>query len=58
MKVSFPREKIKVLLVEGIHGAAVERFKEAGYTQVELRKPALSEHELLEILVRLVFGVR
>jgi len=59
MKVSFPRDKIKVLLVEGIHAAAVNRFKEAGYTNVETRKPALSEAELLKIIPNVhILGIR
>jgi D-3-phosphoglycerate dehydrogenase len=55
---SFPREKIKILLLEGIHQACVERFAQAGY-QTELRKQALSEDELCEVISSVhVLGIR
>jgi D-3-phosphoglycerate dehydrogenase / 2-oxoglutarate reductase len=44
--VSFPKGKIKVLLLEGIHPAAVDFFKANGYTDVEAIAHALSESEL------------
>jgi len=59
MQTSFPKHKIKVLLLEGIHQNAVDTFKRAGYTQVELLNRALPEAELIEKLkdVRLL-GIR
>lgn len=50
MNTSFPKDKIKILLLEGIHPAAVELFNKAGYTQVETLKQALSERQLIEKL--------
>ena len=44
---SFPKNKIKILLLEGIHQAAVDVFEENGYS-VEVRSDALSEEELLK----------
>jgi D-3-phosphoglycerate dehydrogenase / 2-oxoglutarate reductase len=55
---SFPREKIKILLLEAVHPACVERLKEAGYT-AELLKNALSEDELLKRIPEVhVLGIR
>ena len=47
MKTSFPREKLKILLLEAIHPATKKRFEDAGYV-AELIKPALTEAELLK----------
>jgi D-3-phosphoglycerate dehydrogenase len=46
MHTSFPKEKIKVLLLENISVNTVEAFHESGYTDVTLLKGALSEEEL------------
>jgi D-3-phosphoglycerate dehydrogenase len=56
---SFPREQIKILLLENISPKAVETFHKAGYTNVELLKSALNEEELLEKLEDVhIVGVR
>ena len=55
---SFPREKMKILLLEGVHQACVERLVQAGY-QPELLKNALSESELLRVISGVhVLGIR
>ena len=55
---SFPREKMKILLLEGVHQACVERLTHAGY-QPELVKNALSEAELLKSISGVhVLGIR
>ena len=57
-RYSFPREKMKIVLLEGVHQACVERLTQAGY-QPELRKNALSEDELLAIIPGVhVLGIR
>lgn len=57
-RYSFPREKMKIVLLEGVHQACVERLTQAGY-QPELRKNALSEEELLSIIGGVhVLGIR
>lgn len=48
MKTSFPKSKIKILLLEGIHPNAVQTFAKYGYTNVELLPNALPEDELCE----------
>lgn len=45
-KLSLPKGKIKVLLLENVHANAVELFKRQGYGHVEEVKEALDEAEL------------
>jgi len=45
-KFSLDKNKINVLLLEGIHQSAVDAFKEAGYTNVEYLKTAIVGSEL------------
>ena len=55
---SYPRSRIRILLLENIHPAAVERLEEAGYT-VESQKGALDEDALIEAIRGVhVLGVR
>src|SRR6185312_15134619 len=46
MQTSFPRQDIRVLLLEGISASAIEVFHRAGYSQVELHAKSLPEDEL------------
>jgi len=46
-KTSYPREKIRVLLLENISDKAVARFTDDGYSNVEKLTKALSEEELI-----------
>ncbi|MDA3913783.1 phosphoglycerate dehydrogenase, partial [Oleiagrimonas sp.] len=48
MKTSFPREDLKILLLEGISQQAVDAFTEAGYTNIEHHDKALPGDELLK----------
>ncbi len=45
-KTSFPRQDIRVLLLEGVSRTAVETFEAAGYTQIEYHDKSLPEDEL------------
>ncbi len=47
---SYPKEKIKILLLEGIHPAAVKLFKEYGYTSVDTSAASMNEAELLKVV--------
>jgi D-3-phosphoglycerate dehydrogenase len=47
---SLPKEKIKVLLLEGISETAVDLFKAAGYSQIDRRTKALAPAELRQAL--------
>src|SRR5690554_2774924 len=44
---SLAKEKIKVLLLEGVHQSAVECFYQQGYTEIVQQSSAMSEEELL-----------
>ncbi|HBQ58352.1 MAG TPA: phosphoglycerate dehydrogenase, partial [Balneolaceae bacterium] len=46
--LSYPKENIKVLLLEGIHPTAEENFKNHEFINVETYSEAWSEEELLE----------
>jgi len=45
-KTSFEKDKIRILLLEGIHDTAVEHMKAQGYTNIESLKAALTDDEL------------
>ena len=45
-RTSFPKQDIRVLLLEGISRSAIETFAAAGYTQVELHEKSLPADEL------------
>lgn len=47
MRISYPKSRIRVLILENIHPHALELFKEEGY-QVEVIGKALDENELCE----------
>lgn len=49
-KLSLAKDKIPILLLEGVHDNAVEHFRDEGYSNVELLPGALSEAELIEKL--------
>ena len=46
METSFPRQDIKVLLLEGVSQSAVAAFEAAGYTNIERHDKALPPDEL------------
>lgn len=50
LKTSFPKDKMKIVLLESISQSAVESLKKAGYTQIEQYSGALSGEELDEVL--------
>ena len=55
---SYPRNRIRMLLLENVLPAAVERLEEAGYT-VETMKGALDEDDLIEAIKGVhVLGIR
>jgi D-3-phosphoglycerate dehydrogenase len=58
-KVSLPKEKIKILLLEGVHQSAVETLKNNGYFNIEYLKTSLPEEELVEKIKDVHFvGIR
>ncbi|HTM27842.1 MAG TPA: phosphoglycerate dehydrogenase [Rhodanobacter sp.] len=46
METSYPRQDIKVLLLEGISASAVESFHRAGYSLIDARATSLTDAEL------------
>lgn len=57
-EVSYPRDKIKILLLEGIHPTAARAFEDAGYS-VDLHASAMSESELLDAVPTVhLLGIR
>ena len=45
---SLDKDKIKILLLEGVHPGAVEMFKNAGYSNIDYIKTSLSDEDLKE----------
>lgn len=46
LTTSLHKDKIKILLLEGVHASAIETLNAAGYTNIEYHKKALSGEEL------------
>ena len=58
-KTSFEKNKLKFLLLEGVHPSAVKTINAAGYTNIELLSKSLSEKDLIEKLPSFHFlGIR
>jgi len=58
-KFSLAKDKIKILLLEGLHQSAVQTFKDHGYTNIEYLKTSLPEDELIERIKDVHFiGIR
>lgn len=49
-ETSYPRNKIKILLVENISDSAAEEFWQNGYTEIKRLSGALSEKDLIEAI--------
>lgn len=49
-RLSFPREDIRVLLLEGVSSSAHEHLRTAGYTNLDIRDHALQGDELVAAL--------
>src|SRR5690348_11008104 len=58
-KTSYPKGDIRVLLLEGISQNAVETFRAAGYSRIELLPQALPEEELKRAIADAhILGIR
>lgn len=58
-KVSLPKEKIKILLLEGLHQSTLETLHANGYENIEYLKTSLAEDELIEKIKDVHFiGIR
>lgn len=57
--VSLSKDKIKILLLEGVHQSALETLKSNGYSNIEYLKTSLSEEHLIEKIADAHFiGIR
>src|SRR5690606_22626396 len=58
-RTSYPRQDIRVLLLEGVSQTAVDAFRDAGYTNIDLHARSLPEDELLRRIADAHFvGIR
>ncbi|EGR4193348.1 phosphoglycerate dehydrogenase [Vibrio cholerae] len=58
-KVSLEKDRIKILLLEGLHPSSVEVLQAAGYSNIEYHKGSLEEAELIEAIKDVHFvGIR
>ncbi|MFY2509680.1 phosphoglycerate dehydrogenase [Vibrio pectenicida] len=58
-RVSLEKDKIKILLLEGLHPSSVEVLQAAGYTNIDYHKGSLSEETLLDAVKDVHFiGIR
>ncbi|GAA0815799.1 phosphoglycerate dehydrogenase [Colwellia sp. D2M02] len=58
-KNSLAKDKIKILLLEGLHPSALEELKSKGYSNIESLKTSLSKEELIEKIADVHFiGIR
>ncbi len=56
---SFPKDKLKVLLLENVHPAAIKMFKNNGYSDIEIHTGSLSEKELMDKISKVhILGIR
>ncbi|MCZ2722066.1 phosphoglycerate dehydrogenase [Marinomonas sp. 15G1-11] len=56
---SLDKDKIKILLLEGVHQSAIDALNAAGYSNIEYFKTALAEDELIEKISEAHFiGIR
>lgn len=57
--LSLPKDKIRILLLEGVHDTAVELFREAGYERVTRHKTALEGGALRDAVAGVhILGIR
>src|SRR5665213_769094 len=45
---SFSKDKMKIVLLEGVHASAVDAFRADGYSTIDLHQKALPEPQLIE----------
>ena len=58
-EVSYPKEKIRILLLEGLHQSATNEFNKKGYTNIDSFKEAMTEEELLNCIENYhIIGIR
>lgn len=59
MQTSYPKDKLKILLLENINQEAINAFTANGYTDITAQKAAMSEGELIASISHVhVLGIR
>ena len=59
MNVSLEKNKIRILLLEGLHQTALDNFARAGYTNIESLKTSLNDEELKKRIAKAhIIGIR
>ena len=59
MTTSYPKDKLKILLLENIHPAAIRLLQKSGYADIETLPCAVHEKELLERIGKVhILGIR
>lgn len=48
VSISLDKSKIRILLLEGVHQTAVDTLTQAGYSNIECIKTALTEADLIK----------
>jgi D-3-phosphoglycerate dehydrogenase / 2-oxoglutarate reductase len=58
-KLSYPKNKLKILLLEGVSKSSVDVLKKNGYTNIKYLEKALDDKELIEAIKNVHFvGIR
>ena len=59
MTTSYPKDKLKILLLENIHPSAIRLLQKSGYADIETLPGAVHEKELLERIGKVhILGIR
>lgn len=59
VNVSLQKQKIKFLILEGVHQRAINNLRAAGYDNIEYHEGALSTEELIAVIPDVHFiGIR
>lgn len=57
--LSYPKDQIKILLLEGIHQSAVKEFNHTGFYSIDTSKKAYTEEQLLDVIADYhILGIR
>lgn len=58
-KLSLPKDRIRILLLEGVHDSGLEELRQHGYTTIDTVDHALDEHDLAERIRNVhILGIR
>ena len=55
-ETSFSKDKMKVVLFEGVHASSVDAFRSDGYSNIEIHQKALPEPQLIDAVRTVAHG--